>query len=66
MESSASSESGGENLGTVLESTLTLSRGLQTLYSEHEALLEAIGEDERDDECSTRAESSNRGMYYSS
>ena len=41
MESSASE--GTTDLGTLLESTLTLSRGLETLYSEHEVLLEALG-----------------------
>ena len=40
----------GEDLGALLESTLTLSRGLETLYSEHEALLEALGEDGRENE----------------
>lgn len=39
-------EQGGEDLGALLESTLTLSRGLETLYSEHEVLLEALGEEE--------------------
>lgn len=43
-----------EDLGALLESTLTLSRGLETLYSEHEVLLQALGE-ERDSEASTRA-----------
>ena len=46
---SAAPES-GEDLGALLESTLTLSRGLETLYSEHEALLEALGEDGRENE----------------
>ncbi|CAI8037464.1 Kinesin light chain 1 [Geodia barretti] len=44
MDSSASSESTvTADLGALLESTMTLSRGLETLYSEHEVLLEALG-----------------------
>lgn len=42
---SVSDSTSGEDLGTLLESTLTLSRGLETLYSEHKVLLEALGED---------------------
>ena len=34
----------GEDLATLLESTLNLSEGLETLYSEHEVLLEALKE----------------------
>lgn len=44
----------GEDLGALLESTLTLSRGLETLYSEHEVLLQALGE-ERGSDASNRA-----------
>ena len=44
MDSSASEGTGSPDLGALLESTLTLSRGLETLYSEHEVLLEALGE----------------------
>ena len=40
-----SDSTSGEDLGSLLESTLTLSRGLETLYSEHKVLLEALGED---------------------
>jgi chromosome segregation ATPase len=44
MDASASSESTvTADLGALLESTMTLSRGLETLYSEHEVLLEALG-----------------------
>ena len=44
MDSSASEGAGsGADLGVLLESTMTLSRGLETLYSEHEVLLEALG-----------------------
>lgn len=44
----------GEDLGALLESTLTLTRGLETLYSEHEVLLQALGE-ERDSDSTKRA-----------
>lgn len=55
----------GEDLGALLESTLTLSRGLETLYSEHEVLLQALGE-ERDSDASNRAgDPVNRGQYHS-
>lgn len=50
MESPSTS---GEDLGALLESTLTLSRGLETLYNEHEVLLEALAEDGRDSSRST-------------
>lgn len=50
----------GEDLGALLESTLTLSRGLETLYSEHEVLLQALGE-ERGSDASNRA--SDHGQY---
>lgn len=54
----------GEDLGALLESTLTLSRGLETLYSEHEVLLQALGE-ERDSDASNRAgDPVNRGQYH--
>lgn len=44
MDSSPSSEGTvTADLGALLESTMTLSRGLETLYSEHEVLLEALG-----------------------
>lgn len=39
-----SDSTSGEDLGALLESTLTLSRGLETLYSEHKVLLETLGE----------------------
>lgn len=51
----------GEDLGALLESTLTLSRGLETLYSEHEVLLQALGE-ERGSDASNRA--SDHGQYH--
>lgn len=35
----------GEDLASLLESTLNLSEGLETLYSEHEVLLEALREE---------------------
>ena len=48
------SEGGGEDLASLLESTFTLSRGLETLYSEHEVLLEALGEEDRESETGRR------------
>ena len=40
----------GEDLTNLLESTVNISKGLETLYSEHEALLEALRQEERDGE----------------
>lgn len=40
----------GEDLASLLESTVNISKGLETLYSEHEALLEALRQEEREGE----------------